>query len=387
MLENLSVRKAFALVGGSSALVCCIAFGLMSARDNWLLLIGVSLALMVGGALTGLFVGRFYGRRAETIVGGLHALAEGRLDHRVSLNGKDDFAWLAYEYNAARKAVKQLVERLQGLSTTLTAAALDLSKSSGETRETVTRQLDSIRAVGSAIEQVSGKIQDVESLSREASELSISAGDASHAGKKTLECALGSVNTASQKMAGSLTVIERLVEDSHAINRINQLIKELSDQTNLLALNAAIEAARAGEQGRGFAVVADEVRKLAQRSQSSSSDISELVVRIRDDAEMTISLVRGSSDEVAGAMQDTAKAVNEFEDILQRLQSLSGKSGTISSSLGAQTASVGEIVRNTELLFSLSQQNAHGAEDTARQGNELASSAQALQEAASAFRI
>ncbi|OYW26254.1 MAG: hypothetical protein B7Z51_10265 [Methyloversatilis sp. 12-65-5] len=198
---------------------------------------------------------------------------------------------------------------------------------------------------------------------------------------------MGSVHAAFGRMADSLAVIERLVDDSRAINRINELIKELSDQTNLLALNAAIEAARAGEQGRGFAVVVDEVRKLAQRSQASSNDISELVVRIRDDAEETITLVRGSSDEVEGAMQNTAAAVGEFDGILQRLQALSGKSATISDSLGAQNASVGEIVRNTELLFSLSEQNAHVAEETARQGTELASSAQILQEAVQVFRI
>jgi methyl-accepting chemotaxis protein len=387
MLKNLSVKKAFTLFGASSALICCVAFNMVSGGSNWPVQIGVSLLLLAGGALTGHFIGRFYGSRAEIIVGGLHALAKGRLDHRISLDGKDDFAWLGYEYNSARKAVKQLVERLQALSTTLTGSAVELSQASGEARETVTRQLDSIRAVGSAIEQMSGKIQDLESLSREASDLSQAAGSASQAGKRTLEGALDSVHAASGKMADSLAVIERLVDDSRAINRINELIKELSDQTNLLALNAAIEAARAGEQGRGFAVVADEVRKLAQRSQASSNDISELVVRIRDDAEETITLVRGSNDEVTVATQNTAAAVSEFDGILQRLQALSGKSATISDSLGAQNASAGEIVRNTELLFSLSEQNAKVAEETARQGTELASSAQNLQEAVQVFRI
>lgn len=187
-------------------------------------------------------------------------------------------------------------------------------------------------------------------------------------------------------MASSLTVIEQLVEDSRAINRINELIKELSDQTNLLALNAAIEAARAGEQGRGFAVVADEVRKLAQRSQASANDISQLVVRIRDDAEQTIALVRSSSEEVNGATQNTAAAVSEFDDILQRLLELSGKSTTISSSLSVQNAAVSEIVRNNDVLFALSEESAHGAQETARQGNEVASAAQTLQAAVQAFK-
>ena len=387
MLQNLSVRKAFALFGASSAAVCCIVLNIFSTGASRPALIGASLVLLAGGALVGRQIGAFYGKRAEIIVGGLHALSEGRLDCRLSVDGKDDFAWLAYEYNSARKAVKQLVENLQALSTTLTGAAIELSGSSGEARETVMRQLDSIRAVGSAIEQMSTNIREVESLSREASDLATSAGDASLAGKRTLEGSLSSVHTASEKMSSSLAVIERLVDDSRAINRINELIKELSDQTNLLALNAAIEAARAGEQGRGFAVVADEVRKLAQRSQASSNDISQLVVRIRDDAEETIQLMRSSNDEVNGATQNTAQAVTEFDDILRRLQALSGKSVTITSSLGAQNSAVGEIVRNTDLLFALSEQNTRVAEETARQGNDLASSAKTLEEAVQVFRI
>jgi len=387
MLKKLSVRKAFALFGTSSAAVCCIVLNLLSTGASRPALIGASLLLLAGGALIGRQIGIFYGKRAEIIVSGLHALAEGRLDCRLNVDGKDDFAWLAYEYNSARKAVKKLVENLQELSKTLTGAAVELSGSSGEARETVMRQLDSIRAVGSAIEHMSTNIREVESLSHEASDLAASAGNASLAGKQTLQGSLASVHAASDRMASSLTVIERLVDDSRAINRINELIKELSDQTNLLALNAAIEAARAGEQGRGFAVVADEVRKLAQRSQSSSNDISQLVVRIRDDAEETIQLVRSSNEEVSGATQNTAHAVTEFDDILRRLQALSGKSATITSSLGAQNSAVGEIVRNTDLLFALSEQTTHVAEETARQGNDLASSARTLEQAVQVFRI
>ena len=223
--------------------------------------------------------------------------------------------------------------------------------------------------------------------SREADELARNAGEASRVGKSTLQASLAGVHAASDKMAASLTVIEELVEDSRAINRINELIKELSDQTNLLALNAAIEAARAGEQGRGFAVVADEVRKLAQRSQVSANDISQLVVRIRDDAERTIELVRSANAEVDGATGSTATAVNEFDDILSRLEALSGRSATISSSLGAQNSAVAEIVRNADLLFGLSERSASGAEETARQGDEVARSAQSLQDAVQAFRI
>ncbi len=386
-MKNLSVRKAFTAFGASSALVCCLVLNLFSGNASWPSQMAVSLVLLAGGAITGTLIGRFYGSRAEIIVSGLNALAKGHLDCRLALDGKDDFAWLAYEYNAARKAVKQLVERVQGLSSTLTGAAIDLSDFSGAAREIGARQLDSIRAVGSAIGQMSGNIREVESLSREASELSRSAGEASQSGKATLQASLSSVHAASDKMAGSLTVIEQLVEDSRAINRINELIKELSDQTNLLALNAAIEAARAGEQGRGFAVVADEVRKLAQRSQASSNDISQLVLRIRDDAEQTIALVRSSSEQVSGATLSTAAAVSEFEGILQRLLELSGKSATISSSLSAQNAAVTEIVRNNDVLFSLSEESARGAKETARQGTELADAAQTLQSAVQAFKV
>ncbi len=387
MVKNLSIRKAFAVFGASSALVCCIVLNLATAGTNLTLQIVLSALLLAGGAITGALIGRYYGRRAEVIVGGLNALAKGHLDCRLDLDGRDDFAWLCYEYNAARKSVKKLVEHMQGLSSTLTSAAVELSQHSGSARENGARQLDSIRAVGSAIEQMSGNIREIESISHEADDLARNAGEASRVGKSTLQASLSSVHSASAKMAASLTVIEELVEDSRAINRINDLIKELSDQTNLLALNAAIEAARAGEQGRGFAVVADEVRKLAQRSQVSANDISQLVVRIRDDAERTIELVRSANTEVDGATGSTATAVNEFDDILGRLEALSGRSATISSSLGAQNSAVAEIVRNADLLFALSERSASGAEETARQGDEVAQSARSLQEAVQTFRI
>ncbi|WP_018410548.1 methyl-accepting chemotaxis protein [Methyloversatilis thermotolerans] len=389
MLKQLSVSKAFALFGVLSALICCTAAGLLSvfvSPGPWAAL-GLSLVLVIASSLAGVAIGRFYGRRAETIVHGLNALAKGRLDHRIALDGRDDFAWLAYEYNSARKAVKTLVERLQVLAGTLSGAAGELSGSSATARENVARQLDSIRAVAGAIDQMSGNVAEVESISVEANKLAEAAGEASRAGKTTLQASLNSVHGASEKMSASLKVIEQLVEDSRAINRINDLIKELSDQTNLLALNAAIEAARAGEQGRGFAVVADEVRKLAQRSQASANDISELVVRIRDDAEQTIALVRSSDEEVGVASNNTATAVAEFEDIMKQLDELLSKSATISSSLGAQSAAVGEIVRNTDLLFSLSEQTSAGADDTARQGVEVAGSAKSLEEAVQAFHI
>jgi len=166
MLKSLSIRKAFAAFGASSALVCCVALNLAIGNANLPLQIALSALLLAGGAVTGILIGRFYGRRAEVIVGGLNALAKGHLDCRLDLDGRDDFAWLCYEYNAARKAVKKLVEHLQALSGTLTSAAVELSEHSGSARENGARQLDSIRAVGSAIEQMSGNIRDIESLSR-----------------------------------------------------------------------------------------------------------------------------------------------------------------------------------------------------------------------------
>lgn len=166
MLKSLSIRKAFAAFGASSALVCCVVLNLAIGNANLPLQIALSALLLAGGGVTGILIGRFYGQRAEVIVGGLNALAKGHLDCRLDLDGRDDFAWLCYEYNAARKAVKKLVEHLQALSGTLTSAAVELSEHSGSARENGARQLDSIRAVGSAIEQMSGNIRDIESLSR-----------------------------------------------------------------------------------------------------------------------------------------------------------------------------------------------------------------------------
>ena len=387
MLKNLSVRKAFAVFGASSALVCCIVLNLAIGSPNLPLQIALSALLLAGGAVTGAIIGRFYGRRAEVIVGGLNALAKGHLDCRLDLDGRDDFAWLCYEYNAARKSVKKLVEHLQTLSSTLTSAAVELSEHSGSARENGARQLDSIRAVGSAIEQMSGNIRDIESISHEADDLARNAGEASRIGKSTLQASLASVHAASDKMAASLTVIEELVEDSRAINRINDLIKELSDQTNLLALNAAIEAARAGEQGRGFAVVADEVRKLAERTSSATTEIRDMIDAMRSDTGEAVSSMHTTREAVEAGVERAERVAAEIAGIEAGMQRAAERVREIAEATQEQSAATTALAQSAEQASGVVQSTDDAIQHTSETLSQIGRASDHLGDLVGRFRL
>jgi methyl-accepting chemotaxis protein len=388
MKNMLSVRKAFILHSLLASTVCIVTGGVQASFFP-----GVT-GLIVAGAIcfgvitgVGFWLGNGFGRRAEMVVNALHSLAEGKLNHKLNLSGKDDFAWLGYEYNQACKSFRKLIEKMTVLSSTLTQSAEELSQLTITANQNGTKQADRIRTVAEAMEEMTASARQVAALSADMDSIVRSTGDSTRGGKTDLEHSMEGVSRIAVEMEESLTVIERLVKDSEEIAKINDVVKEISDQTNLLALNAAIEAARAGEQGRGFAVVADEVRKLAQRTQGSTADIEHIVAKIRHDAKETVERVGQASERVGGAVKTSRGAVDTFTNILQRMDELVSKSGEVALSMQEQDTTAHAILRNAGELSALSEDNARGVSLTATQGESLAASARELESSLRTFQI
>ncbi|MCQ9379117.1 methyl-accepting chemotaxis protein [Methyloversatilis sp. XJ19-49] len=388
MRNQLSVRKAFIFHSLLASVVSVTTLGVqqtfLPGTVGMLAAGAVSCAAILG---VGFWFGNGFGRRAEMVVNALHSLAEGKLNHKLSLSGKDDFAWLGYEYNQACKSFRKLIEKMTALSSTLTQSAEELSQLTITANQNGTKQADRIRTVAEAMEEMTASARQVAALSADMDSIVRSTGDSTRSGKTDLEHSMEGVSRIAVEMEESLTVIERLVKDSEEIAKINDVVKEISDQTNLLALNAAIEAARAGEQGRGFAVVADEVRKLAQRTQGSTADIEHIVAKIRHDAKETVERVGQASERVSGAVKTSRGAVDTFTDILQRMDELVSKSGEVALSMQEQDTTAHAILRNAGELSALSEDNARGVSMTATQGESLAASARELEGSLRTFQV
>ncbi|MBU0772025.1 MAG: methyl-accepting chemotaxis protein [Gammaproteobacteria bacterium] len=388
MKNMLSIRKAFLF---HSILASAVGIGVFGVQETFFPgLVGVAVAGTICSVVimgVGAWFGKGFGQRAELLVHAMHSLAEGKLNHKLSLSGKDDFAWLGYEYNQACKSFRKLIEKMTVLSSTLTSSAEELSKLTIAANQTGTQQADRIRTVAEAMEEMTASARQVAELSADMDNIVRAAGDSTRSGKIDLEVSMDGVSRIAKEMEESLQVIERLVKDSEEIAKINDVVKDISDQTNLLALNAAIEAARAGEQGCGFAVVADEVRKLAQRTQGSTADIEQIVAKIRHDAKETVERVGQASERVSGAVTTSRGAVDTFETILSRMEELVRKSSEVSTSMNEQDTTAGSILRNAGELSALSEDNARGVAQTATQGESVAASARELESSLRTFQI
>jgi len=292
MLSQFGLRYAFATFAVVGILLNLACFGLASALGVGATTAALAAALLSGALLLGLglIVGRHFAARAETIVGALNHLAKGDLTRKLKLDGKDDFAWLAYEYDSARRAMVKLVDVISGSAREVCTVVGELGRSTEQVAHASSEQSSAATGIAGAMDETSASIRRVAETAQEARQIADQASGLASKGKLDIDSLVREIEGTSGVVQQSSMVIADLGQKSETVSTIVQTIKGIAEQTNLLALNAAIEAARAGEQGRGFAVVADEVRKLAERSSSAANDITQTIS----------SMVAGTQQAVAG---------------------------------------------------------------------------------------
>ncbi len=386
LLEKLSLRQQMYL----AAAVPLLGLTGLAAADigegRWAL--G---ALVVAVAVVSLglahFQGISVGRRAERIVGALKAMAQGDLTHRVDLPGKDEMAWMAWEYSCARKAFKGMVGEIEGHAASLAEAARQLSAVTEETRLGVVRQKQQTEQVASAMTQMAASVQEVARNAASAASGAVQADQEAELGHRMVRSTLEEIDGLATEVQQASEVIARLKDDSEAIGAVMDVIRDIAEQTNLLALNAAIEAARAGEQGRGFAVVADEVRSLATRTRESTQEIRDRVERLQvrvNDA--VLAMNRGHSGAQA-VVQQAAKAGDSLASITRVVDAIKDMNVQISGAAEQQHATAEEISRNVETISDIAVGTAQGAEQTASASDDLTRLAQELQGIVGKFRL
>ena len=256
-----------------------------------------------------------------------------------------------------------------------------------ETSSGVESQKDETVQVASAITQMTATVQEVANNAESATSAAADADSEAKAGNQIVSSTVQAISELATEVESSASVIEKLKGDSENIGAVLDVIKGIAEQTNLLALNAAIEAARAGEQGRGFAVVADEVRTLAQRTQESTAEIENLINALQGGAEEAVTVMTRSRDRASHTVEQAKHAGESLSSITRAVGTILQLNTQIATAAEEQSSVSEEINRNVINIQDISEQTASGAEQTASASAELARLGEQLQNLVGQFKV
>ncbi|MCX8018041.1 MAG: methyl-accepting chemotaxis protein, partial [Rhodocyclaceae bacterium] len=314
-------------------------------------------------------------------------IADGRLTERIDISGRDETGILLCNLAVMQAHLKAMLDQINAASRAIEARSSELEEKMALGAEQSLRQQDAVQSVAAATEEFSQSVAEVASHAEE------TAGAARH----SQELVVGSNDKIGQSMAATSKVVESVQASSSTINQlshaiqkigdITRVIQEIASQTNLLALNAAIEAARAGEQGRGFAVVADEVRKLAERTTSSTTDIANMVSEIQAVTQTAVSSMEQAAREVDTGIGMLRESVSGLDGITSASQQVSNMAQQISEAAQQQNIASQEVANNMEHITGLIEQNNDTALQAKTAADELLRTANQLEALVRQFQL
>ena len=392
-MKQLSFRKAFILFAILLilALGAVLALAAMSAgadgRIDWRSTIIAATAIALLDLGFAIYIGKHFGKRAEAIVDALHLMAEGNLSSKLKLDGRDEFAWLAYEYDSARKSLVKLIDQLKLHAEVVNGAAMDLAGSASEITSSTQRQHQAADAIAQSVISLATGIQAVSANAGEAQLLSRQTDQASAQGKTITDQVVGEMGELADTVRVTASGIERLGKLSAEIQSIVTVIDEVAQQTNLLALNAAIEAARAGEQGRGFAVVADEVRKLAERTSKATQEIRSMVGSIGSETDGAVAGMRQDLVRIDGGVALTREAGTAIVSISENAHETAAKVACIAAAIDQQLTTSDAIAAESDKIAQMAASNLNVTRQTAATALRLTTLASELNDALARFKV
>jgi methyl-accepting chemotaxis protein len=306
----------------------------------------------------------------------LAAQASNDLTQRVTVTGKDEVSEMGRAFNDLMESLQRTLNQVSADAQEVSSAATQMATASTQMTETSRVQSESAASTAAAVEEVTVSINQVADNTRETRSVSEQAAELSMQGEKSARAAAEQMLGTAQSVGHSMQLIEKLSQRSHEISGIVKVIRDIAEQTNLLALNAAIEAARAGEQGRGFAVVADEVRKLAERTSSSTSEISGMIDAIQSEVARAVENLKTNNEQVAQGKSLAEEVAATLARINQGARVTMERINDISSAAAEQGTASNDIARNVEKIAQMTEETSAAisqASTTAQQLEALAS--------------
>jgi methyl-accepting chemotaxis protein len=318
---------------------------------------------------------------------GAEKLAGGDLTGRVHCIAEDELEDVAKHFNHMAQSMQSLLGVVLETARQLGDAATQVSSSASQVSNSSVTQSEAASGMAAAIEEMTVGIDQIAEHARTAHDVSSESGKLSQDGGQIVQSTVAEMQKIADTVNESARIIEELGRHSEAISAIVNVIKEIADQTNLLALNAAIEAARAGEQGRGFAVVADEVRKLAERTTSSTQEISGMIGAIQNGTAGAVTSMQAGVARVAEGVTLSRRAGESIGRIKEGANRVQADVSDISNALREQSSASNDIARNVERIAQMSEENSAAVRGTAETARELERLASELQNEVRRFRV
>ncbi|WP_414709242.1 methyl-accepting chemotaxis protein [Pseudomonas viridiflava] len=314
-------------------------------------------------------------------------VAAGDLSRNLNVNRKDELGRLQSTIQRMTVSLRELVGGIRDGVTQIASAAEELSAVTEQTSAGVNNQKVETDQVATAMHEMTATVQEVARNAEEASEAAVAADQQAREGERVVNEAIAQIERLASAVGNSSEAMGALKQESEKIGSVLDVIKSVAQQTNLLALNAAIEAARAGEAGRGFAVVADEVRSLAQRTQKSTEEIEALIVSLQSGTQQAASVMDSSRELSASSVDLTRRAGGSLENITKTVSAIQSMNQQIAAAAEQQSATAEEINRSIINVRDVSEQTSAASEETAASSIELARLGTHLQTLVSRFTV
>ena len=366
-----------------------------SSENEQLISEALNSALVVGLVviLLGLFVSMLITRSIVKPICGaadsMWEIAEGEGDLRVRLSseGNNELSNLSNAFNQFVMKIQGTISEVQGTISQLTQIAESLLQSCNHTKKGVANQSSETEQVATAINEMRSTAQEVASNAAQAAEAAHDADNEVENGNNVVQASIKSINQLAQGVEESAKTIRGVETQSDEIGGILEVIRNIADQTNLLALNAAIEAARAGEQGRGFAVVADEVRTLASRTQDATQQIQEMIGSLQEGAQSSVQAMKHSQEQVKHSVEQAQLAGTALNSITTAITTISQMNVQIATAAEEQTSVTEEINQNVVRISDSVTQTVQVADEVSSMSGTLTELASSLKQLTDRFKV